>query len=417
MSIWFDKLGNKYANAGKFSWLKAYTDKQVQQIKELFTKHVTGEKDRHTGAMIDYSDSQTVTQAIDAIHEDLSALETSDTSLNSSISKKANISANSEGGFCAGTGAAVTKGGSATGKNASSITGCAAGQSAVTETGGSTGVGTESKKGFAGGQNSTTTNGASSGYLATSSYGGAVGEYAKTVDGFAGGQNARTSDGVAVGKNARCTVSTAADSAGIDAIQLGTGNNTTSKTLQIYSYPLLNANGTIPLERMQLLNDTLTQKINAIQGVLADAGLFNEVTDDDAGWISYDFNCNLGISNGIITPYINAPTGSVTLLEKTVDLSSYTTIPYAYQTGVAHTFTCCLHGVIENGEFKATQLYVTENPPETHQITYWDNTFDLLIYHKELTASGGNGEDYYLFTAEYPIAVKLRGNPPSDTEN
>lgn len=53
--------------------------------------------------------------------------------------------------------------------------------------------------------------------------------------GFAGGQDAKAEDSAG---------------AAIDAIQLGTGTNSTAKTLQVYDYQLLDADGNIPAERL-----------------------------------------------------------------------------------------------------------------------------------------------------------------------
>lgn len=81
------------------------------------------------------------------------------------------------------------------------------------------------------------TNGAGAAIGANSEvwYGGAIGDGAKTTNGFAGGNGAVTRD--TIGEL-------------IDAIQLGTGVNSTPGTLQIYNYQLLDADGNIPAERL-----------------------------------------------------------------------------------------------------------------------------------------------------------------------
>ena len=66
--------------------------------------------------------------------------------------------------------------------------------------------------------------------------GGAVGKNSWAGDGFAGGKGAQTKDGPKT----------------IDAIQLGTGVNAETNTLKVYNYPLLQANGKIPKERIAL---------------------------------------------------------------------------------------------------------------------------------------------------------------------
>ena len=131
---------------------------------------------------------------------------------------------NSYGGFAAGNSASATSG-AAVGNNASATYGGAVGNKASATTGGAVGNNaTATTGGFAGG------NGASA------TYGGAVGYNAKTSTGFAGGHNAKTQD---------------SSGDGIDAIQLGTGTNSTEKTLQVYTYQLMDADGNIPSERLK----------------------------------------------------------------------------------------------------------------------------------------------------------------------
>lgn len=85
------------------------------------------------------------------------------------------------------------------------------------------------------------------GYNTETDYGGAMGNDSKSEAGCAIGNAAITSDGVAVGKNAK-TIDSSGN--GIDAIQLGTGTNSTEKTIQVYNYQLMSANGKIPADRL-----------------------------------------------------------------------------------------------------------------------------------------------------------------------
>lgn len=85
------------------------------------------------------------------------------------------------------------------------------------------------------------------GYNTETDYGGAMGNDSKSEAGCAIGNAAITSDGVAVGKNAK-TIDSSGN--GIDAIQLGTGTNSTEKTIQVYNYQLMGANGKIPADRL-----------------------------------------------------------------------------------------------------------------------------------------------------------------------
>ena len=117
---------------------------------------------------------------------------------------------NSFGGFTGGSSAFATTGG-AVGNKASAFSGGAIGQGASAISGGAVG------------------------FSASATTGGAVGSGAKTSAGFAGGYNAKTQD---------------SSGDGIDAIQLGSGTNSTAKTLQVYEYQLMDANGNIPKERL-----------------------------------------------------------------------------------------------------------------------------------------------------------------------
>lgn len=70
---------------------------------------------------------------------------------------------------------------------------------------------------------------------ASASMGAAVGYGATASAGFAGGNNAKTVD---------------SDNTPIDAIQLGERTNPAPKTLQVYGYQLMDANGNIPSARL-----------------------------------------------------------------------------------------------------------------------------------------------------------------------
>ena len=130
---------------------------------------------------------------------------------------------NSVGGFVGGQYASATSGG-------------AVGLSASATTGGAVGIDASVLSGGAVGNNASATYGGAVGIGASASSGGAIGQVAKTGNGFAGGYNAKTVNG---------------ENNGIDAIQLGTGTNSTEKTLQVYDYQLMDSTGNIPLDRIQ----------------------------------------------------------------------------------------------------------------------------------------------------------------------
>lgn len=103
--------------------------------------------------------------------------------------------------------------------------GGAAGYCATTTDGGcAVGYGTRSNAGGA------------VGYQAIAEHGGAVGNGAEAGSGFSGGMIAK--------------VKTLNDGSYINAIQLGAGTNENERTLQVYDYKLMDANGVIPAERL-----------------------------------------------------------------------------------------------------------------------------------------------------------------------
>lgn len=142
------------------------------------------------------------------------------------------------GGFNGGYGASTTVGG-AIGKNAKSTYGGAVGSGADTGYGGAVGQNSESLSGGAVGQQ------------ALAYHGGAIGNSAKAGNGFAGGQNAKAID---------------SSGEGIDAIQLGSGTNNTQKTLQVYGYRLMNADGSIPPERLGYVSTAIEEAIGDVIG-------------------------------------------------------------------------------------------------------------------------------------------------------
>ena len=84
-----------------------------------------------------------------------------------------------------------------------------------------------SNGGFSGGEDSSSGSGGAIGNRAYSNNGGAIGSGAKTGAGFAGGLNAKTVNDAGLS---------------IDAIQLGTGTNSSPKTLQVYNDNIYDAN-------------------------------------------------------------------------------------------------------------------------------------------------------------------------------
>ena len=140
------------------------------------------------------------------------------TEMNTELNKKAD-KANLSGGFESGT-------------NSHAITGAAVGAGATAGAGGAVGNNAQGGDGGAIGEGAQATLG-----------GGAVGKGAQaTFGGGAIGENTQALDGFAGGKNAKSVAS--------DCIQLGGGQNIKDKTLQVYNYQLMDADGHIPNDRM-----------------------------------------------------------------------------------------------------------------------------------------------------------------------
>ena len=203
------------------------------------------------------------------------------TTVKEELGKKADKQ-NADGGFVGGNGATVTAGGAigsyahtesggAVGSEANSISGGAVGGGAFAGAGGGA-IGLCAKTlgdqgGFAGGEGAEALGmpngcgGAAAGYHAlVEGAGGAVGYCASAGNGFAGGKNARAVDDA---------------NNGIDAIQLGTGTNSVPKTLQVYGYRLMDADGHVPNER---LGETYTRIENAEQKAETAANAATEAT-------------------------------------------------------------------------------------------------------------------------------------------
>lgn len=108
----------------------------------------------------------------------------------------------------------------------------------------------KSARGGAIGLNATTSEGGAVGYSASATLtGGAIGHSASATTGGAVGSSAKTSNGAAIGNSAQ-TVDASGNA--IDAVQLGSGRNPNPRTLQIYNYQLMDANGFIPAERLPI---------------------------------------------------------------------------------------------------------------------------------------------------------------------
>ena len=128
--------------------------------------------------------------------------------------------------------------------------------------------------GGAAGNTSKADEGGAVGYGANTNHGGAVGKDAQSMHGGAVGRNAVTRLGAAIGDGAQ-TVDE--DGNPITAIQLGGGTNTEPNTAKFFDYTVMNADGTIPAERiaaksiaMDKLSDEVKTYIDESTGDLSD---------------------------------------------------------------------------------------------------------------------------------------------------
>ena len=295
----------------------------INDIYNIANKHMNGEADRHTAADIDCTDGKTVQATLDTertertnadtalgkridtetkartnadtalgkrIDAEQSARIAEDTALGKRIDAEQSERTNADTALGkridaeqserTNADAAIDKridniinntvkiansdgGGAAVGASASADGGGAVGNSAVTVDGGAAGYYAHCLGG-----------GGAMGCKAYAEHGGAVGNDAATLDGFAGGYNAKTVN----------------DKGNpIDAVQLGTGVNDTEKTFQVYDYRMMNADGTIPVERLSSLSVsigryTLTPQVEGVS-VKLDVSLDYSIGED--GWRLY----------------------------------------------------------------------------------------------------------------------------------
>jgi len=146
-----------------------------------------------------------------------------------------------------------TSAGGAVGNLTQATTGGAVGDRAFADTGGAVGRWADTSAGGAVGNSAASGWGGAVGENASADSGGAIGQFASATEGGAVGWDTRATTGGAIGEGARATsgFSGGADARGtVDAIQLGTGINSTPNTLQIYNHRLMNADGKIPMERL-----------------------------------------------------------------------------------------------------------------------------------------------------------------------
>lgn len=108
--------------------------------------------------------------------------------------------------------------------------------------------------------------------------GAALGDNAETNDGISIGANTFSIDGIAAGKNAIAN-GTNAISIGVNSsaqgnsIQIGQGSNANDNTVQFFTYPMLDENGKIPVERL-----TVDSELKDSQNPVSNSAVFNELS-------------------------------------------------------------------------------------------------------------------------------------------
>lgn len=117
-------------------------------------------------------------------------------------------------------------------------------------------------QGVAIGNGAQTGNGFSGGASATSNNGVAAGVGAQTTNGVSLGTNSYSENGVAIGEYAASTG---------NAIQIGEGYNETDNTVQFFDYPMLDENGKIPAERLNVDGE-----LKDSQNPVSNSAVFNE---------------------------------------------------------------------------------------------------------------------------------------------
>lgn len=174
--------------------------------------------------------------------------------------------------------------------------------------------------------------------------GGAVGKSAVAGDGFAGGKNAQAT------KNDEP----------IDAVQLGTGINQNPKTLQVYSYQLMDSTGHIPNDRMPTKSDK--------------AVYYNPTT---AGAITYD----LKNEHNRMTSYIGA------------DAATSVTISVS-------------NGAYRNDYISGLSFYTGSTAPE---VSYPASPYTMYFIGAECTTSNGMSVFSPLPNKVYDIVFYFNG--------
>ena len=78
MAFWYDMKDKKYAENERKSWLRAYLEKLVSNLRTeqntKFSSHTTGDAYRHSAGDVDCSNSKTVQEVLDSYANQVSSL-------------------------------------------------------------------------------------------------------------------------------------------------------------------------------------------------------------------------------------------------------------------------------------------------------------------------------------------------------
>lgn len=252
--------------------------------------------------------SNTNANEIDGIQSQISTMlsdiETAVTNI-SNLTSNTTLIKNGFGGFSAGNGATATYGG-AIGIEATAVSGGAVGADTSVDSGGAVGS------------------------AASATTGGAVGNSARAGVGFSGGFNARAG----------------MDSNGnyIDAIQLGAGENTVAKTLQVYDYKVYDS--TKDSLYGYYLNDKTPAVIETVWSGLLSSGGSTTITVSN--YSQYDYFILWGKVQGIFCNIIPNRNGTYGFAKKADDDSSVYLYSFVYENG---SFRWGQSGFYSNGDF------------------------------------------------------------------
>lgn len=198
---------------------------------------------------------------------------------------------------------------------------------------GATSTGAEGEGGAVGYNANAYSDGGAIGSAASAGSGGAIGYHAAAISGGAIGYGAKTGAGFAGGDSA---TTTNAAGTGIDAIQLGAGNNANLRSMNVYGNVLLNTNGLIPLARLTLVQNaaSLTNWPSEFDPFQKPFAASNVLAESDGLWQQ------IGCTGPAMTLYF--PTGAVmkgTIIK--VDLFTGTgTVTLATNYGPARAWLC-----------------------------------------------------------------------------